>query len=200
MAVNRAPVTTAGGHRVVEGVSSRPQPRAGAAPPSELEALYEAEVDYVWASLQHMGTPAADLEDLTHDVFVKAFHGFDRYDRARPLKPWLFAIALRVALNYRRQARHHREVPGLPTEDAADAAPGAERLVGAAEQRDLVLEALEDLSWERRALVVMYYFQEHSVAEIAEVFPAPHNTIYSRLRLALQDLRAAVARRQGGVS
>jgi RNA polymerase sigma-70 factor (ECF subfamily) len=193
-------VTKVGGYHVVKGVSSKPQPKAGEARTSELEAIYEAEVDYVWASLRHMGTPTADLEDLTHDVFLKAFHGFDQYDPARPLRPWLFAIALRVAIDHRRRARHHREVPGLALSKAADTAPGADHEVGDAEERDLLLEALDDLSWERRAMVVMYYFQEHSVAEIAEVFPAPHNTIYSRLRLALQDLRNAVERRQGPFS
>jgi RNA polymerase sigma-70 factor (ECF subfamily) len=181
-------------------VSSKPQPSAGEGGASEFEAIYEAEVDYVWASLQHMGTPEADLEDLTHDVFFKAFRGFDRYDRARPLRPWLFAIALRVSMDHRDRAHQRREVRGLEIDRAADAALGTEQLIGAGEERDLLLEALADLSWERRALVVMYYFQEHSVAEIAEVFPAPHATIYSRLRLALQDLRDAVQRRQGGAS
>jgi RNA polymerase sigma factor (sigma-70 family) len=103
-------------------------------------------------------------------------------------------------MDHRNLAHQRRELRGLEVDRAEDSGPGTEQLVGAREERDLLLEALEDLSWERRALVVMYYFQEHSVAEIAEVFPAPHATIYSRLRLALQDLRDAVQRRQGTVS
>ena len=56
----------------------KPQPSPGEVGASEFAAIYEVAVDYVWASLQHMGTPAAELEDLTHDVLVKAFQDAER--------------------------------------------------------------------------------------------------------------------------
>jgi RNA polymerase sigma-70 factor, ECF subfamily len=163
---------------------------------SELQSVYEENMIYVWNSLRSLGAQEADLKDLTHDVFVKAMHTFSSYDHARPLRPWLFAIAMRVAGNHRRLARHRAEVAGASLE-VRDRLPDPERSLEDTENRKLLLDALDDLSWERRALVVMFYLNDHTIDEIAEVFPAPKFTLYSRLRLAREDLRQAVVRRGG---
>jgi RNA polymerase sigma-70 factor (ECF subfamily) len=146
-----------------------------------------------------LGVREADLEDVTHEVFIKAFHSYEGYDHSRPVRPWLFGIAMRVTSDYRALARNHREVAELPF-DSADTRPGAERTLAEAEERKLLLAALDDLSWERRALVVMFYLNGHSIEEIAEVFPVPKFTLYSRLRAARDDLRSAMVARGGGRS
>jgi RNA polymerase sigma-70 factor (ECF subfamily) len=169
----------------------------GGEPTSELQALYEDHVGYVWNSVRSLGVREADIEDVTHDVFVKAFHSFGGYERSRPLRPWLFGIAMRVASDYRALARHHLETPDLGF-DVADQRQGAEPALEQAEERRLLLAALDDLSWERRALVVMFYLNDHSIEEIAEVFPVPKFTLYSRLRAAREDLRVAMVARSGG--
>jgi RNA polymerase sigma-70 factor (ECF subfamily) len=177
-------------------VSSRGERPHWGGPVSELQAVYEEHMAYVWHSLRRLGVGAADLEDMTHDVFVKAFHTFDGYDRTRPLRPWLFGIALRTVVDHRRQARHRLEFPGVAPE-TADHQPGAERGIEDADNRRILLEALDDLSWERRALVVMFYLNGQTIDELSEIFPAPKFTLYSRLRLAREDLRRAVVKRGG---
>jgi RNA polymerase sigma-70 factor, ECF subfamily len=179
----------------MRGVGSKAErPRGGGT--SELQSIYEENMTYVWNSLRSLGVGDADLKDVTHDVFLKAFHTFGGYDRARPLRPWLFGIALRAAGNHRKLARHRLEVPEASPE-VADPHHGADRSLEDAENRKLLFEALDDLSWERRALVVMFYLNDHTIEELAEVFPAPRFTLYSRLRLAREDLRQAVLRRGG---
>jgi RNA polymerase sigma-70 factor (ECF subfamily) len=154
-------------------------------------------VGYVWNSVRSLGVREADIEDVTHDVFVKAFHSFDGYERSRPLRPWLFGIAMRVASDYRALARHRLETSDVAF-DPADERPGAEPALAEAEERRQLLAALDDLSWERRALVVMFYLNGHSIEEIAEVFPVPKFTLYSRLRAARDELRTAMVARSGG--
>jgi RNA polymerase sigma-70 factor, ECF subfamily len=180
----------------MRGVGSRTERPRVSDPPSGLQSVYEEEVGYVWNSVRRLGVREADLEDVTHDVFLKAFQSYGAYDRSRPRRPWLFAIAMRVAADYRDLARHRWEVPDLGHE-ARDEAPGAEPALGDAEERRLMLAALDDLSWERRALVVMFHLNGHTIEEIAEVFPAPKFTLYSRLRAARADLRLAMLKRGG---
>src|SRR6266536_1038596 len=91
------------------------------APALDFTALYEAELTYVWHTLRRFGVHERDLEDLCHDVFVAFYRGRDRFDPARPIRPWLSGIAFRVASDYRRRAQHRRELPG---ETPAQAAPG----------------------------------------------------------------------------
>jgi RNA polymerase sigma-70 factor (ECF subfamily) len=177
-------------------VSSRAEHPRGGGPISDLQAIYEENMAYVWHSLRRLGVGAVDLEDMTHDVFLKAFHTLDGYDRTRPIRSWLFGIALRSAVDHRRQARHRRELHGEQHE-TADHQGNAERSLGDAENQKILLEALDDLSWDRRALVVMFYLNSQTIDEVAAIFPAPKFTLYSRLRLAREDLRRAVVRRGG---
>src|SRR5215204_1980030 len=67
--------------------------------------LFAANARYVWCTLRRLGAHDAELEDLTHDVFLQVFRHWRDYDPARAIKPWLFAFALRVASQARRRTR-----------------------------------------------------------------------------------------------
>jgi RNA polymerase sigma-70 factor (ECF subfamily) len=158
-------------------------------------ALFEAEFSYVFHTLHRLGVRRADLEDLTHDVFVAVYRAFAKYDPQRPLRPWLFGIAFRIASDYRRRARYLRELSSDGVPEPADAAPPADERLAAEEARRLVIAALDDVELHRRAVLVLHDLDGQSMPEIAHALAIPLNTAYSRLRLAREQLRAAVTRR-----
>lgn len=178
-----------------------PPPRVASLAPAaapghdDFRAIYEGHFDYVHHSLRRLGTPPADLEDLAHDVFVAFYRGRADYDRSRPLRPWLFGICFRVASDFRRRARHRFEVPD-EQRDFADAAPGAEEHLVAAEDRALVEHGLRALELDRRAVFVMHELDGHAMPEIAAALRVPLNTAYSRLRLAREQFALAIRRRR----
>ena len=67
---------------------------------------------YVAASLGRLGIAAGDRDDLVSEIFVRVHEELATYDADRPIRPWLFAFAARVASEHRRLARHRREVIG----------------------------------------------------------------------------------------
>jgi RNA polymerase sigma-70 factor (ECF subfamily) len=159
----------------------------------DFERAYDEQLDYVWNSLRRLGIPAADVEDLTQDVFMKVFHSLGDYDNTRPLKPWLFGFCFRVASDYRKHVFHDREMGVDQLEHADDRRnPEQEAVVG--EQRALALRALGEVELGRRAVLVMHDFDGHSVPEIVDVLGVPLNTLYSRLRLARAEFEAAILR------
>ncbi len=177
-----------------ESVEATALPTPTTPPPlAEFREVYEAEFDYVWRTLRRLGVPERDLEDVSHDVFVAFYRARDSYDRTRPLRPWLFGIAFRVASDFRRRAQHRYEVPSEPRE-VPDGAPDAAEQLQASENRALVLRGLQALDLDRRAVFVMHDLDGHSMPEIAAVLAVPLNTLYSRLRLARSEFAAAVKR------
>lgn len=170
------------------------------APPSasiDFRAIYDAEFDYVHRSLRRLGVPDRDLEDLCHDVFVAFHRGLDHFDPSRPIRPWLFGIAFRVASDHRRRARHRYEQQGMEADAAdglLDARPNAEERVAEGQQRALVRAALATLDLDRRAVLVMHDLDGQTMPEIAEALGVPLNTAYSRLRLAREQFAKAVRR------
>jgi len=165
----------------------------GANRDAEFRALFRAQCAYVLDSLRRLGVAPADLDDMAQEVFLVAFRHHPQYDRARPIRPWLFAFAAGVAANYRRLARHHREA--APVDDvAADGAPLADEGLDAARDRELVLAALDALDPDRRAVLILADIDGVPAPEIAAALKVPLNTAYSRLRLAREDFTAAARR------
>ena len=162
------------------------------APPT-FSAVFRAEFDYVWHSLRRLAVPQRDLEDLTHDVFFRVYERLADYDATRPLRPWLFGFAFRVASDYRRRFANRRELLE-PSSEPADPAPTAlDRLVRN-ELVSLAHAALERIEIDRRAVFILHELDGSAMPEIAEALGIPLNTAYSRLRLARAEFRAAAER------
>jgi RNA polymerase sigma-70 factor (ECF subfamily) len=172
--------------------SSRP---AEAPPPISLEfqTLYRTEFHYVFHTLRRLGVRERELEDLTHDVMLTVHRRLAEYDRARPLRPWLWGIAYRVASDHRKLSRHRHEVTGVSVEPP-DPAKGAHERIEEHQARELVLQALDTIDLEKRAVLIMHDLDGHGMPEIADALQVPLNTGYSRLRLARRDFEAAIRR------
>jgi RNA polymerase sigma-70 factor (ECF subfamily) len=167
---------------------------AGQAP--DFPTIYASEFAFVWRTLRRLGAPSKDIEDLAHDLFVVVHRRLPDYDPARPLRPWLFGIAVRVVSDYRRSSRNSREVLYriASTPEATDQAPRQDENVAVNQERTLLLRALGHLDLDRRAVLVMHDMEEVPMPEIASTLDIPLNTAYSRLRLARADVLEAVQR------
>jgi RNA polymerase sigma-70 factor (ECF subfamily) len=152
----------------------------------DFDAIYEHELDYVWRTLGRFGVPPADLEDAAHEVFVILHRRITELDPARPVRPWLFGVARRVASDMRCK---RRELP-------ATVEPSVHHDPQLAE-RDLVWRALDALDDDRRTVVILHDLEGHTGAEIAELLAIPVNTVHSRLRLARHDLIASITKLRG---
>ncbi len=160
-------------------------------PPPEMAAVFEEHFGYVWNSLRRLGVREVDLEDLAHEVFLKVHATLGKFDATRPMRPWLFGFAYRVAADHRRLARNRLEVTGVHAE-AIDSAPGADERLQAAEQKVFVDRALSEMDLDRRAVLVLHDVDGVPVPEIAGALSNPLNTAYSRLRLAREELARVV--------
>jgi RNA polymerase sigma-70 factor (ECF subfamily) len=163
--------------------------------PAEFRALFEAECAYVVHSLRRLGIPEADCPDLAHEVFIVVLQKLQESDRSRPMRPWLFGIAYRVALGFQRSARVRREV--FSDVDARDLALLPDEALAARGRRERLAELLSALDLDRRAVLVLHDIDGHSMPEIAESLGIPLNTGYSRLRLARADLLMSLKRARG---
>lgn len=156
-------------------------------------AVFAEHGDYVWNALRRLGVPAADIEDLTHDTFVAVFRHWHAYDVERPLRPWLFGFALRVASDHRRLARHRVEV-SREASDVADQLPTAVEHLLQKEREALAHEALQAVELSRRAVFILHELDGATMPEIATALAIPLGTASSRLRLAREEFAAAAKR------
>lgn len=169
-------------------------------PAVDFAEIYRDHAAYVWRYLRRLGTAERYVEDLVHDVFVVVHRQLHSYDPTRPLKPWLAGIAFRVGSEHRRRAHVRLETVdgGEALERGIKSLDGEEAMVQR-ERRRRLGELLDRLAFEQRAVFVLHEIEGYSMPEIAEITEVGINTLYSRLRLAREELRRGldvVARRE----
>jgi RNA polymerase sigma-70 factor (ECF subfamily) len=162
--------------------------------PLSLESLYREHFKSVWRVLLRLGVPRAQLDDAAQDVFLVVHRKLDAVEPDSRVRSWVYAIAVRVASEYRRRAGRRRTEP--LDEDIADGAAGPARQSELREALRLLAQLLESLDEDRRVVFVLSELEQMSVPEIAQVLGVNPNTVYSRLRSARKAFEAALARRR----
>ena len=138
-----------------------------------------------------------EAEEVVEDTFWQAWRRCADYDVTRgSAQAWLLTIARSRALDRRRSLGRRREerlplVLPATWEVERDGAsePDPMQQVEHAEERALVLAALQELPREQRESVALAYFEGLSQSEIAERMQQPLGTVKTRVRLAMQKLR-----------
>ncbi len=134
-------------------------------------------------------------EELTQDVFLKAYKNLDSLKNPQSFASWLYVIATRRCLAWQRKKR----LPTQPLEDTNISQLGKatyshyvveenERIAAEA-QRETVKKLLAKLPESERTVITLHYFSEMSSSEIGAFLGVSANTIRSRLRRAQQRLQ-----------
>jgi RNA polymerase sigma-70 factor, ECF subfamily len=127
--------------------------------------------------------------DLLQEVFLRLFRFANRIDPDRPLEPWLYRMTANLSYTWVKRRNWIQ-----PIEDIADwlSAEIASQPSAVAEEReawDLVETAISNLPVQQRIVIVLYYINECTLQEIAEILRIPSGTVKSRLHYARQTLR-----------
>jgi RNA polymerase sigma-70 factor (ECF subfamily) len=134
---------------------------------------------------------AADAEDIAQETFIRAYKALDRFDDARPLRPWLLSIAANLSRNQRRGiGRYWAALQRAFRETPEPYHPPPERTEAADARR--LREAVARLRPDGRDIVYLRYFLALSEAEAAEALGIPAGTAKSRLSRALAQLRRII--------
>lgn len=142
-----------------------------------------------------------DASDVVVEAFVRAFQGLHTFRGDANFGTWLHRIVVNTFLDLRKRARGRQhlsleeqlELDGgdTLTRQIEDTAPGPQELVEQEERERILQRAIDQLSPERRILIVLYHFENLSYEEIAQILSLPVGTVKSRLnraRLALREI------------
>jgi RNA polymerase sigma-70 factor (ECF subfamily) len=168
--------------------------------PRDVTEAFARHGAFVWRTLQRLGVRDADLEDVVQEVFLVVHRQLEGFDGRSRTTTWLYGISVRVASTHRRRAWVRRELPTDELPDGASSSAGPEEAYGAAEERKKLLEVLDLMDLEKRALFVMFELDEMPCEEIAMILSAPVGTVHSRLHAARREFQRALTRwhaRQG---
>ena len=149
--------------------------------------LVERYKDILYGSAYLMTNNRALAEEQVQEAFLSAWQGIRGFQLGRPFKPWLVRILVNGVLAQRRR----RSVATAPLEESVTGADavGLEDTVEALEDRHKVRCALACLIQEHRQVLVLRYFADLTVPQVAQSLKVREGTVKSRLHRALGHLR-----------
>jgi RNA polymerase sigma-70 factor (ECF subfamily) len=117
--------------------------------------------------------------DVTSTTFLKAYRAFERYDQARPIRHWLLRIATNEAISHARSRGRElrRRADAAAASAVADPAPTPDTVSVAREERTRIRAAVAGLPELYRVVIVLRYFNDLAVDEIAQVTGRPASTV-----------------------
>lgn len=122
-------------------------------------------------------------DDVTQEVLLRMLRSLDVFDETRPLAPWIRRIAVNRALDELRRDRRL-----VPVREPEPTGP-QEWNDDANHVQTEVASAVVALPHEKRVVVVLHYWLDYSMQEIADVLDLPIGTVASRLSRARAELR-----------
>lgn len=161
----------------------------------DFRELYDREFAFVWAAARRLGVPPAQQEDVVQDVFLTAYRRLDGLRFEVSARAWLHGVTRRIAARYRRTAaRRDRRVAAVAAvARGAEASPQDRVLAGLQLERSLArLSTGTRMAFEMAELLGM------SAPEIAGELGIPVSTVYSRVRLAREQLERELGGRLAG--
>ncbi len=146
--------------------------------------------------------PVAD--DVYQEVWLKVIRYADRFEGRSRFTTWLFQITRNVCMDHRRSTHRRKQgvsldrdggqspdgAEGVPLRDqVADRGPSTDERVAGDEERSAIESAIAQLPEEQREVLLLREKTELTFEEIAEMSGLSPNTVKSRMRYALLNLR-----------
>jgi RNA polymerase sigma-70 factor (ECF subfamily) len=139
-------------------------------------------------------------EDLLQETWLRVVRGAGAWEPRARFTTWVYTMARNLCVDEARKAQHRRAADERPSEEPEaplserlpDEGPSPDRAAHNQRLRPLMEKALRALPPEQREVFVLREYSGIPFREIAEVTGVPEPTVKSRMRYALEGLRAGL--------
>jgi RNA polymerase sigma factor (sigma-70 family) len=161
---------------------------------SKAEELFELHAPYIYKAALLMTRSRTIADDITQETFLRFFQKYHLYDEQKPIKPWLYRIAVNVTRNTLRKQKWLSFWGEVINSEKIDSAEDQFMIT----QRDQELwSTVHTLSSKLKQIIILRYHSELSINEIAEILQIPLGTCKSRLHTALNIMKLTLIEKGG---
>ena len=156
--------------------------------------LYNRHVDRVHRICYRIILDPLQVQDCVQEVWLKVFRKINRFQCSKSFAAWLNSVSANTAIDYYRKWIRHNDLINsneIKTK-VADQNPGERKLDGELNQQR-IREALEKISVNQRTAFVLRYYEDMSVAEIAQTLGCTKGAVRTHIRRSLVALRSRLA-------
>src|SRR5690242_725222 len=164
--------------------------RARAGDTEAFRKLVERHKDRAYGLAFRMLGSAPEAEEAAQDAFLRAWRALPQFRGESAFSTWLHRIVVRRALD-RQAVLKSRRAREAPLEEAGPEVLAASGSAGETGLRRKLDRLVESLSGVQRTVVLLYYYEDRSVEEVARILEIPEGSVKTHLHRARALLRAA---------
>ncbi len=159
-----------------------------------LGELYEKYKTSIYRTALAITRDRGAAEDILQECFLRLFTHAHRMRTDVPLHPWLYRVAVNLSYTWVKRQRRRQEgtFDGVLEGLVASLHLLPEQWVEQQETWEAIRQAITQLPLGHRVVVVLFYLEELSLKEIAEILGIPEGTVKSRLHYARRFLKGAL--------
>lgn len=160
-------------------------------------ALYEEYYGRIYYLCSKILRNSEDAADIAQETFVSAFENLRSLNNALAFEGWLKTIATNKCKNYLKKSKpilfsQYENDDGGEIDFEDDNSQNVEETADNSDLRRIINDIIDTLPDAQRVCVILYYYDEKSVSEIAEFLECSEGTVKSRLNYARKKIREEV--------
>ncbi len=160
---------------------------------SVFDELYQKYHHDVFQFLFYMVKNKEQAEDLVQEVYIRVLKSYGKFEGKSSEKTWLFSIARNVAIDFYRKQKGWKqrilEKFDWTTQQVKDELPLPQEIALQREEIRRMYQSLDHCTVDQRAVIILRYLQELSIAETAETLGWTESKVKTTQHRALNVLR-----------
>jgi RNA polymerase sigma-70 factor (ECF subfamily) len=150
------------------------------------EMIFNNHIAYIYKIALFLTKSQALADDITQETFLQVFKKYHTYNQEKPIEPWIYKITLNISRNILRKQKWLSFTDQLPDCTAFD---NIENIILKNEADVTLWKAVDTLTNKSKEVIVLHYYADMKLHDIAYTLGIPLGTCKSRLNAALTNLK-----------
>ena len=159
---------------------------------SAFQLVYQATHQDVYRTVAFLVYNKQDIEDIVNEVYMSMWRTFHTYDSNRPFRFWLHGITVRLVQDWKRKTWRRIRLFERNRRMTCEHFDWTDKAVLQFEMQHELFSLVRQLSYKLRVVVILRYFHDYALEEIADILQIPVGTVKSRHHLAMKELRKRI--------
>lgn len=153
------------------------------------DELYTATINKVYKTVYILAPNKQEVDDIVSEIYYQVWKSIHNYNQSSPFLYWLNGLVFRQIKNWKLKAWKRMQLFQKQKMLETEHFRSIDDHILKDENKQLLLSLLDNMSYKLKEVLVLYYFHEYSLNEIASFLNIPIGTVKSRHHLALKHLR-----------
>ena len=133
--------------------------------------------------------------DITQEAFIRAYRNFKNFNGEKKFFTWYYSILKNLCLNFMRDRKRKNETEYIEFIEDEHSQNRSGEAIENQELTEKLQEAMDELEFDDREVIILKEFEDHTYKEIAEILNIPIGSVMSRLFYARKKLAVKLKRK-----